>query len=255
MADYFWKKDVLGFDERRDIIIPGNSTQTLDFCTEHFIALAENAIKKRGFFHVALSGGSTPTALFKRLSAPENRPRVRWEQVKLFWSDERAVPPSSLESNYHMAMQAGFSTLPLKAEHVFRMRAEENIEQNALAYEKLIEKEVPNHSFDLLMLGMGEDGHTASLFPKTHALHATDRLVVANFVPQKNTWRMTLTFDCINSASEIAVYVLGKGKKEMLKHILTSPYNPDHLPAQRIGTPAHKALWIADQEALPEYPF
>ncbi|CCB86583.1 6-phosphogluconolactonase [Parachlamydia acanthamoebae UV-7] len=255
MVEFFWEKEILGFDERRDLIIPGNHEQTLDFCTEHFITLAEHAIQTKGFFNVALSGGSTPGALFKRLAKPENRPRVKWENVRLFWSDERSVPPSNPESNYHMAMESGFKVLPLKVEHIFRMHAEDHIEQNALAYENLILKYVPNHALDLVMLGMGEDGHTASLFPKTHALHAPERLVVANFVPQKNTWRMTFTFECINAASAIVIYVLGKGKKEMLKHVLTAPYDPDNLPAQRIGVPAHKALWIADNEALPEYPF
>ena len=100
------------------------------------------------------------------------------------------------------------------------------------------------------MLGMGEDGHTASLFPKTHGLHSLNRLVVANFVPQKNTWRITFTFEYINSAKNTVIYVLGKNKAPMLKKVLTSPYQPDLLPIQRIGTPEHKALWIVDKEAL-----
>lgn len=254
MTKFFWKNLIDGFDECRDIIIPGDYDQTLDFCTKQFIQIAQLAIESQGFFNVALSGGSTPSALFKQLANSENRNKVEWGKVRLFWSDERAVPPSDPSSNYHMAMESGFNTLPLKPENIFRMHAEENIEQNALAYEALIKTHVPNCAFDLIMLGMGEDGHTASLFPKTHALHAEERLVVANYVPQKNSWRMTFTFECINSGKNIAIYVLGKSKAEMVKKVLTSPYDPDVLPVQRVGTPTHKALWIADKAALPDYP-
>jgi 6-phosphogluconolactonase len=99
------------------------------------------------------------------------------------------------------------------------------------------------------MLGMGDDGHTASLFPKTHGLHAEDRTVIANFVPQKDVWRMTLTFESINAARHIVIYVIGKGKAEMLKTALAGPYEPDQYPVQKIGTREHRALWIADAAA------
>ena len=102
------------------------------------------------------------------------------------------------------------------------------------------------------MLGMGEDGHTASLFPRTHGLHSQDRWVVANYIPEKHTWRMTLTFECINAAKHISIYVLGKSKSSMVKRVLSNPYEPDELPIQRIGIPEHKALWILDQDASKE---
>lgn len=252
MTNFLWKDLIQGFDDRRDIIVPGNYDQTLDFCTKQFIQIAQQAIDNHGFFNVALSGGSTPNALFKQISKPENRDQIDWKRVRLFWSDERSVLPSDPSSNYHMAMESGFNTLPLNPENVFRMHAEDNIEQNALAYETLIKMHVPHHAFDLIMLGMGEDGHTASLFPKTHALHATkDRLVVANFVPQKNTWRMTFTFECINAGKVIVIYVLGKSKAEMIQKVFNASYDPDLLPVQKVGTPTNKALWIADKVALP----
>lgn len=248
-----WKEVINFFDDRRDIFIPGNTMETIHFCVEHFISLANEAIQSHGFFSVALSGGSTPKAIFQLLSGSPNCKQINWNFVKLFWSDERNVSPEDKESNYRMAMDAGFTSLPIPEQNIFRMPADEqDIEAAAKIYENIIIEQIPSKSFDLVMLGMGEDGHTASLFPKTHGLHAEDRLVIANFIPQKNTWRMTLTFECINSSHNIAIYVLGKSKALMLKHVLTSPYNTDQLPIQKIGTRLHKALWIVDTDAASD---
>lgn len=225
------------FDERRDIVIPDNIIQ---YCVEHFIALANQAIADHGYFAVALSGGSTPNAIYKALAANENRSRIDWGKVHLYWSDERAVPPDSPQSNYRAAMDAGLSTLPIPSGHIFRMKAEDHIEEHALEYEKLLPK------LDLVMLGMGEDGHTASLFPNTHGLHSGERLVVANFIPKMECWRMTFTFKCINAAKNIAIYVMGESKQEMLNLALAGPYTPDVIPIQRVGTLETKALWITN---------
>lgn len=244
-----WKKHIHPYDERRDIIIPGDAKETVTFAVEQLIAIANEAIAKRGMFTVALSGGSTPKAIFELLAKKPYCDQIAWDKVRIFWSDERSVPPDHPDSNYHMAMQAGLSTLPISRKHIFRMVAEEDIETGAAQYEELISEMVPSGKFDLIMLGMGEDGHTASLFPKTHGLHSNERYVVANFIPQKNTWRMTLTYNCINLARHIVIYVIGKSKAAMLKFVLTAPYNPDELPVQRVGTSVHKALWIIDKEA------
>jgi len=249
-----WKKLIDSFDDRRDIVIPGNNQETLVYCVEHFISLAQAAIKDHGFFAVALSGGNTPNAIYQSLANPFNRERINWKNVLLFWGDERNISPDSPESNYHMAMEAGLGSLPIDPKHIFRMPAEKkDIEAAALEYEQTIRQNIPLASFDLVMLGMGEDGHTASLFPKTHGLHVDDdRIVIANFIPQKNVWRMTLTYECINVAQHIAIYILGANKAGMLKHVLTSPYDPDTLPVQRVGTRMHKALWIVDNDAAAE---
>lgn len=249
MQDDNWKSKIESFDERRDIVIPGNTEETILFCVNQFLEIGNEAIQKNGIFTAALSGGHTPTSIFKELSKPAYRQLIDWTKVLCFWSDERSVPPNHPESNYFNAMHAGLATLPLPPENIFRMPAEDNIEENALAYEKLIRKKVPSLQFDLIMLGMGEDGHTASLFPLTHALHTKDRLVIANYVPQKNTWRMSLTYECIHMAKNICIYVLGANKASMVAKVLLGPYDPDHLPVQRIGTPSHKALWILDTEA------
>ncbi len=246
-------KSIQNFDERRDIVVPGDKEATLHYCVEHFIHLANEAINKKNTFSVALSGGSTPASIYRLLSQKENRDRVDWSKVLVFWSDERAVPPEDKESNYHMAMEAGLSRLPLDSNNIFRMKAESDIEENALEYEKLIQSHIPEGVFDLVMLGMGEDGHTASLFPQTHGLHSGNRLVVANYIPDKKCWRMTFTFKSINEASHSVIYVMGKNKAQMLEKALSGPYTPDIIPIQRVGTLQKKALWILDAEIVSDF--
>lgn len=236
------------WDERRDLALPGNKEATIEFCTKHFIDTANFSIKDHGAFYVALSGGSTPKAIFKNLASESFRSQVDWSKVYLFWSDERSVGPDHEDSNYHMAMTFGFQSLPVKKDHIFRMVAEENLESNALVYENTIKKVVKDSSFDLIMLGMGEDGHTASLFPNTEALKEKTRFVVPNFIPEKDSWRMTFTFPLINQAKHIAIYVLGASKAHRLKDVL-SQKNELSYPSAKVGTNQHKALWICDSEA------
>lgn len=252
MPDFNWKETIKNFDERRDIVIPGDKVQTIDFSAKQFIQIGKEAINSRGKFFVALSGGSTPNAIYQSLSQKPNCEELDWSKVYLFWSDERSVPPDSADNNYRNSMQAGLDSLSIPAENIFRMKAEENIETNSFIYEQIIREKISGLSFDLVMLGMGEDGHTASLFPKTHGLHANNRLVIANFVPQKETWRMSFTYECIHNAQNIVIYVLGKGKADMLVKVLTGPFNPNELPIQRVGTSKHKALWVIDDEASVE---
>ncbi|MDP1834845.1 MAG: 6-phosphogluconolactonase [Chlamydiales bacterium] len=239
------------FDDRRDILVPGDQHQTLRLCVDHFIATANAAIKKHGRFTVALSGGSTPEAIYKALAAKSPAP-VDWSKVWLFWSDERSVPPGHHDSNYRMAMEAGMGSLGIPENQIFRMRAEENIVENAEAYEQALRANLTNESFDMVMLGMGNDGHTASLFPHTHGLTTRNRLVIGNWIPQLNTWRMSLTFECINAASTICIYVMGKSKAKTLTHVLSSSPDVENLPSQEVGTSVHKALWIVDADAAED---
>lgn len=238
------------WDDRRNLIVPGNYTTSVIFCVEHFVAIAKRAIQDHGSFYVALSGGSTPKAIFEHLTVRSHLTPSEWTKIHLFWSDERAVPPTDPESNYKMAMDAGLSKMPIPPAQIHRMPAETDIEKNALAYEELIKKTLQGRPFDLIMLGMGDDGHTASLFPHTEGLNASGRLIIANYLPEKKVWRMSMTFDCINQSSHIVIYVLGAQKKFMLPKVLSS--DQTDLPAQRVGTPEHKALWIADEAAASE---
>ena len=237
------------WDERRNLLIPGDQNATIDVCIRHFISICRESIEDHGSFFVALSGGNTPKIVYERLTKEPFTKQIKWENVWLFWSDERSVPPDSEESNFKMAMQAGFENMPIPKEQILRMKAEENIEENALAYEKSLQNILKDRPLDLVILGMGEDGHTASLFPQTEGLKAKDRYVIANYVLQKNTWRMTLTYDAINQARNTVIYVLGAGKKHTLEEVLNTEEDFDRYPIQKIGTKEQKALWIIDETA------
>lgn len=231
------------------LIVPGDHLTTLHYAAEHLVSCCQDAIQDHGEFYLALSGGSTPKALLSLLCSDDYISEIEWDRVHLFWGDERAAPPTSPESNFHMAMKAGLEKMLIPPHHIHRMIAEKEIEKHAALYEKNLRKILGDRSLDFVMLGMGEDGHTASLFPNTEALKAKGKLVVANHVPQKKAWRMTLTFDCINAASHIVFYVMGESKRTMLSRVFSSTPS---LPCQFVGTPENPALWIADEDAAPE---
>lgn len=235
------------FDVRRKMAILPTEKEAIQFSAEYFIKTAKEAIEKRGAFYVALSGGSTPKAIYQFITK-EFRQTIDWTKVHIFFSDERAVVPEDSESNFKMAMESGFGSLPIPSSQIHRMQAEKNIEENALAYESLLQK-LPGSLFDLVMLGMGDDGHTASLFPKTHGLHAEERLAIANFIPEKDAWRMTLTSECINHSRSILVCIFGEKKASMVKKVFYGPLIPDELPIQAIGTESNPALFVMDKTA------
>lgn len=227
--------------EQWTIVHPGDHAATVEYCVNQFFDFAHEAIKERGAFFAALSGGSTPKAIFEQLAKPANASRLDWSKVWLFWSDERAVPPHDAESNYAMAMDS-LGALPIPKEQIVRMEAETEIEEHAAVYEKRLQELVPECRFDLVMLGMGPDAHTASLFPGTDALSEEERLVVANFIPQLETWRMTFTYPLINRARHVSIYLLGEGKREVMKRVWRGAYEPAKLPIQRVTA----ATWIID---------
>lgn len=230
------------WDARRDYFVGGSAEETVEFAVQHWIHSAEKAIMERGRFAVALSGGSTPKAIYQRLKGA----KIDWSKIWLFWSDERAVPPDHPDSNYGMAMKCAFEHIP--PNQIFRMVAEKNIEKMAADYEEKIHHYLGKHLFDLVMLGVGEDGHTASLFPGSAGLLVNNRLVTPNFIKEKNTWRMTLTFSCINQSFHSIIYAIGASKHliapKVLEAAIDSPF-----PASKIGIPEHKALWIFDSDA------
>jgi 6-phosphogluconolactonase len=203
----------------------------------YFCDKANEAINKRGAFYVALSGGSTPKNIYQRL-AKEYKDALDWKKVHLFWSDERCVPLDHPDSNYKMAMDCGFLTLPILKENIHPFTDPDD-------YERLLEK----NPFDLVLLGMGDDGHTASLFPKTHALHSGQSLAVKNFLPEKEVWRLTLTFKAINQARMLLVIITGKDKAKMLKQIMNGPQDPNTFPIQGIGKEGLIPLFLVDKEA------
>jgi 6-phosphogluconolactonase len=217
-----------------------------------FAAAAGRAVQDHGCFYVALSGGSTPRGLFSLL-ASDFAPRIPWRNLYFFWGDERHVPPDNPESNYRMARETLLTRVPVLPEHVFRIHAEEeNADAAARAYEETLRTvfalrpgEIPR--FDLVLLGIGTEGHTASLFPDSPALNETQRLVVANRVDKLNTDRITFTYPLLNNAAQVMFLVSGSDKAEILRLILQDANA--NLPAQRIRPHNGKLLWLADRNA------
>jgi 6-phosphogluconolactonase len=210
---------------------------------------------------IALSGGSTPKAAFEMLADPSQpwRNRIQWGNLDLFWVDERAVPPDDADSNYRMTREALLDRVPLRPEQIHRMEGELEPEVAAARYEAELRNsfhlegaEIPR--FDLIALGMGPDGHTASLFPHTEALHEMSRLVAANHVPQKDTWRITLTWPVINQARSVFFLIAGADKAEILKEVLTGPRDVDRLPSQLIWPASGILTLILDKAAAALLP-
>jgi len=222
---------------------------------EEFLKSVAEAVAQKGAFTVALAGGSTPKALYSQLADEPLRSQIPWEKLHFFFGDERHAPPDGAESNFRMANEALFSKGAIKPEQVTRIKGEyADTEKAALEYEqalrayfKLKVGEYPR--FDLVLLGMGEEGHTLSLFPGTKALHATDRIVVRNWVGKLYTERITLTATAANHASRVIFMVTRADKAPALKAVLEGPYEPEQLPAQLIQPASGKLLWLVDQAA------
>jgi 6-phosphogluconolactonase len=228
---------------------------------QYFVEMAGEAVAGRGRARIAISGGSTPKATFQLLADPNQpwRYRMPWENLDLYWVDERTVPPEDADSNYHMTREALLDTAPLRPEQIHRMEGELDPEVAAARYEaelrnsfRLEGAEIPR--FDLIALGMGPDGHTASLFPHTQAIHEMTRLVTANHVPQQNTWRITLTWPVINHASSVFFLIAGADKAEILKEVLIGPRDPDRLPSQLIWPCSGILTLILDKAAAALLP-
>jgi 6-phosphogluconolactonase len=214
-----------------------------------FATKAEAAIGERGGFTVALAGGSTPEATYEIL-ARDYADELDWSKVHVFFGDERTVPPEHEDSNYRMANETLLSHVPVGSVH--RMRGELPPAEAAAAYEEELRKffgtsdEPPR--LDLILLGIGEDGHTASLFPETSALEIHDRWVVANPVLKLETTRLTLTVPVINCARSVNFLVAGEGKAEALKQILEGDADPQQYPAKLVR-PAGGPVWMVDLAA------
>jgi 6-phosphogluconolactonase len=228
---------------------------------EHFLEGAQAAVRANGVARIAISGGSTPKRTFELLANPAEKfaKAMPWGQIELYWVDERTVPPDNKDSNYRMTREALLSKVPLKPELIFRIEGELNPEQAAARYESAIRNHLrlegaQGPRFDLLSLGIGNDGHTASLFPHTEALHEMIRIAVANHVPQLNTWRVTLTWPVINEASSVFFLIAGKDKAQPLHDILLGKYDPETLPSQLIRPRSGKLLMLVDKDAAAMLP-
>jgi 6-phosphogluconolactonase len=228
---------------------------------ERIVSLATEAIGARGQFSIGLSGGSTPRALYTLLSSDEVGPRIDWEHVHVFWGDERCVPPDHGESNYRMAREALLDHVPLPESHVHRIRGEIDPARAAADYEQVLHAffrqpvgraDLPQPRFDLLLLGLGDDGHTASLFPGSAALREQSRWVVENQVERLGTWRITLTSAAINAAATVVFLISGKDKAATLSVVLKGPRQPEKYPSQSIQPTLGDLIWMADAAAAAQ---
>ena len=216
-----------------------------------FLAEAKAAVQKKDGFTVALSGGSTPRRTYRILADSTHRDQVEWEKVHVFWGDERCVPPGDPKSNERMARRALLDHVPVPPGQVHPMRCGESPEHAADQYERRLHARFgPGPpAFDLVFLGLGENGHTASLFPGTSVLEEQKRWVAAVYLPEQDLYRLTLTAPIINMAGKIVFLVSGEGKAKVLKAVLEGPRNPCHLPAQLIKPADGELVWLVDHKA------
>ena len=243
--------------KQREVYILKDNPAVARRAAEEFVKIAQSAVKDRGSFSVALSGGSTPKLLYSLLATdPELRAKVPWDKMHLFFGDERHVGPDDPQSNFKMASETMITKAPLKPEQIHRMkgeypdpeRAAKEYEQDLRTYFHLKDAELPR--LDLVLAGMGDEGHTLSLFPGTKALHPQEgRAVVRNWVGKLYTERITITAPAANNAEMILFMVAGKEKTLALKGVLEGPYEPEQLPAQLLQPTNGKLLWLVDEAA------
>jgi 6-phosphogluconolactonase len=242
---------------RRDsVTVFASLAQMIPAAADLFVAASQGAAA-RGAFRVALSGGSTPRPLYQHLASSPYRERIDWSRIQVYWGDERNVGPESDESNYKMAREALLDHVPVGPEQIHRIRGELVASEAALDYQRVLQQtfgftpgqpgEWPR--FDLILLGMGPDGHTASLFPNTMALEVRDRMVVANPVPKLDAERITLTVPVLDAAAAVLFLVAGADKADALAAVLEGPPQPMLYPSQLVA-PTNGALrWLVDQAA------
>ena len=225
---------------------------------ELFVEICEQSIQARGRFRVALSGGSTPKRTYQLLASNALAQRVDWSHVDLFWGDERYVPHDDQNSNYRMTDEALLRHIQIPAANIHGVPTDVSPpEESAAAYETEIRNtfgdtgSIP--AFDLIYLGLGTNGHTASLFPHSATLLEDSRLVVADFVNEVNTWRISMTAPLLNHGRTVAFLVSGREKADVLRQVMLGPREPDRLPAQLI-VPDGKLLWLTDEAAASLLP-
>ena len=219
------------------------------------VKVAQEAIANHGKMAFALAGGSTPKKLYTLLAADPFRSQIPWGSIHFFWGDERHVPPDHQDSNYRMARETLLAHVPVPEDHVHRIPSElQNAEKVAARYEQELREHfqlAPGQKprFDLILLGLGPDGHTASLFPGTQAVHDTTGLVASPWVDKFSTFRITLTPPVLNEAAHVIFLVSGHDKAEALRSVLEGPYHPDIFPAQIINPAQGQLIWLVDKEA------
>lgn len=247
-----------------DITVLPDPAAIAEAAAKRVVAAADEAIALGGRFRIGLSGGSTPKLLFQRLASDDYRARIDWTNVEVFFADERCVPPDHADSNYGMTRETLLSKVAIPGDNVYRMRGEVEPPNDAakeygqMLKEKFGEGEAERGGIegggglDLLLLGMGEDGHTASLFPATPALAETKHRCVAQYVEHSTTgksWRITLTAPFINRSRDVLILVAGANKAKALSEVLEGPRDPQRLPIQLVAPLSGRLTWLVDAAA------
>ena len=245
-----------------NVEIFSTAAQLATAAAERFVEVAHAAIDATGSFSVALSGGSTPRALFATLASPAYSARVDWPHVRLFWGDERCVPPDDAQSNYRVARELLLDRVPVRPENVHRIRGEDAPWTASKQYERELRaafgtadgppRGTPGARFDLVLLGLGDNGHTASLFPHFRSVHDQTRWVMAEDVATLDMWRITLTPVVLNQAAEVLFLVAGREKAAILRRVLYGARDTDELPAQAIVPADGRLRWFVDAAAASD---
>ncbi len=229
-----------------------NKEKLVAATTERIADCMEQAIQKNGLCNMALSGGKTPAGIFSLLASSPYRDRLDWSRLHLFWGDERMVHPEHQDSNFKLVQEALLDHIKIPDENIHRMRGEIEPEEAAAEYIELLhdhfEGDLP--CFDLMLLGLGEDGHTASLFPETDAVEECEKHAVAVFVPKLDVWRVTLTLPVLNAARRILFLVSGKSKSEMVQRIISNKQPAKEIPATMVNPQNGELHWMLDSDAM-----
>ncbi len=239
---------------KAEILVGADIEETMRIAAGQFAGLARRAASENGSFNVALSGGDTPRYLFQLLAAEPFAGLIPWNCIHFFWGDERNVPPGDPASNYSMARELLLSQVPVPPAHIHRIPTGGGTAVEAAdLYERILREKLPvDHGLprlDYNLLGLGANGHTASLFPGRPTLHEHERLVVADHVDEVNSWRVTLTAPVLNNAAQITFLVIGEDKASVVHKVLEGPRNPEAVPAQLIAPTNGTLTWILDQSA------
>jgi 6-phosphogluconolactonase len=243
----------------REIRVLPDEYRLADAAAHLFVGAANAAIEARGEFIVALAGGSTPRSMFARLAIPPVSRNLDWSRVHIVWGDERCVPPDHASSNYRMAREALLDHVAIPEANVRRIRGEDEPFKAAVAYERVLRallrtpigppRTDPATRLDLVLLGLGSDGHTASLFPGANTVHDSDRWIAAVRVGGTSMWRVTMTPAVVNASAEVVFVVSGATKAAPVRKVLEGPHRPHELPAQLIAPMTGRVLWLLDARA------
>jgi len=229
-----------------------NKEKLVAATTERIADCMEQSIQKNGLCNMALSGGKTPGGIFSLLASNPYRDRLDWSRLHIFWGDERMVPPEHQDSNFRLVRETLLDHIKMPDENVHRMRGEIAPEEAAAEYAELLHDHFKDSPpcFDLMLLGLGEDGHTASLFPETDAVEECEKHAVAVFVPKLDAWRVTLTLPVLNAARKILFLVSGKSKSKMVQRIMSNKQPAKEIPATMVNPQNGEIHWMMDSEAM-----